>query len=130
MSVKKKRNLAQQIILMIALLVTVSVAGILVSMIVRSESEPAKIAITPLSEPVVSGEGAWQVAAEVTNKGDSPAEGIHLSASLIAGGSVSEESELTLTFLPRRSKRVVYFVFARDPSCCEIRLRVTGYEEP
>ena len=129
MSKKVTRNTAEKIVFTLAILVTLAVVATLLLMTFRSGTLPADVVVEAVRKPV-RGAGGWRVEVLLRNRGDETAEGIHLVATLVKQGVTIEESDLELAFLPHDSVRSVQFVFEKDPSCCETKVRVTGFEGP
>jgi uncharacterized protein (TIGR02588 family) len=65
------------------------------------------------------------------NHGDQTAEGVLVEVVLESGGQEKERGEMTIAFLPRRSRREGWVAFQTDPRNVErIKARVMGYEKP
>jgi len=127
MSERTDRNTAEKIVFAIALAVTLAVVGALLVMIFRSGDQPPDVVIETVRKPV-RGDGGWRVEVLLRNRGDKTAEAVHVVATLVKQGTTIEESDLEIAFLPHDSLRGVHFVFENDPSCCETRVRATGFE--
>ena len=67
---------------------------------------------------------------EVANEGGSTAADARIEAELRQHGAVIERSEITLDFVPPKSKRRGGMFFGRDPRAHELMLRASGYREP
>jgi uncharacterized protein (TIGR02588 family) len=86
-----------------------------------------------LSAHVVSIQPAGEqflVTIEVRNEGGSTAADVGIEAELRQHGAVVERSEVTVDFVPPKSRRRAGILFARDPRANELKLRALGYREP
>lgn len=79
--------------------------------------------------PAASSSG-FAVPVTVENQGDATAEQVRVEVSLLSGGEERETGELTIAFVPRRSRREGWVVFQRDPACCTISARAVSFEKP
>ena len=74
--------------------------------------------------------GGYAVPIIVTNDGDATAEQARIEMVLVADGKEVEKSELTVAFVPRKSRREGVVVFRNDPACCRLITRTVAYEKP
>jgi uncharacterized protein (TIGR02588 family) len=72
----------------------------------------------------------YLVMIEVSNEGGSTAAEAPIEAELGQHGQVLERSEVTIDFVPPKSKRQAGVFFRRDPKSYELTLRISGYREP
>ncbi len=71
------------------------------------------------------------VPVSVTNRGDEPAEGVHIEVILVDRGKEQESGEFEIAFLPRHSTREGWVTFQTDPRTVEqMKARVLGFEKP
>ena len=66
----------------------------------------------------------------VRNQGGSTAAAVHIGGELIENGSVVEESEAVLDYVPENSARGASLQFMREPSAFTLQLRVKGMAKP
>jgi uncharacterized protein (TIGR02588 family) len=66
----------------------------------------------------------------VTNASQATAAAVEIEGRLMQDGEVLEASHVTLDYAPRGSMTRGGLWFTRDPSCCTLSIRATGYQEP
>lgn len=111
-----------------ALLIVAGSVAVLVLGMMRTGAAPADLVVaTEAPERVAAG---FQVPVHVRNVGDHTAEDVVLEVALESEGKTVERAQLTFAFVPRRSERVGFVVFRRDPACCEIVPGPIGFESP
>lgn len=79
---------------------------------------------------VVPGTDGHLVRFSVTNASQATAAAVEIEGRLMQGDAVLEASHVTLDYTPRGSTTRGGLWFTRDPSCCSLSLRATGYQEP
>ncbi|MBC9177106.1 TIGR02588 family protein [Pseudoroseomonas ludipueritiae] len=79
---------------------------------------------------VVAGEEGHLVRFTVTNASQATAAAVDIEGRLSEDGQVVETSRVTLDYAPRGSAARGGLWFTRDPACCSLSLRATGYQEP
>jgi uncharacterized protein (TIGR02588 family) len=70
------------------------------------------------------------VVIEVNNEGGSTAADARIEAELRQHGEIVEQREITVDFVPPKSKRRAGLFFTRDPRAIELTMRASGYREP
>lgn len=78
----------------------------------------------------VRGPNGHAIPVTVRNIGNATAEQARIEIALLSGSEAMEKAELTIAFVPRRSKREGWVVFERDPRCCTISARAVSFEKP
>lgn len=74
--------------------------------------------------------GGYLLEFTVTNGGGMTASDVLVEGALKRGGTSVESSEVTVDYVPPRSKRTGGLIFSRDPRSLEVELRAHGYREP
>jgi uncharacterized protein (TIGR02588 family) len=113
----------------VALAVLLLVAGLVVYLWVAVPLSPPTISITQ-SEPVRQVGEQYYIPFEVANSGGRTADAVAVRAELYLGDELVEEAEQAFDFLSGGEAEEGAFVFTRDPSEGELRLRVAGYRLP
>ena len=111
---------AGSVLLLVALVVALASAG--------GPARPPELRVT-LGDPERSIAG-FRVPVTVENEGDETAALVDVEVRLEGGGADVERAELTFDFVPMRSRREGWATFARDPRCCRVVARVTGFQRP
>jgi uncharacterized protein (TIGR02588 family) len=125
---KAEKNALEWTVFAISLLLIAAVVGALILEAARSHDTPPVLRIhTGVATEAL---GSWRVPVEVVNEGDTTAEQTHIEVTLEEAGREVERAELTIAFIPRKSKREGWVTFRRDPRCCEVVARATGFENP
>lgn len=94
----------------------------------RGNDRPAEVVFT-VDEILPAGEG-FLVRYTAHNRGTQTLAELHVKAEIIAGGTVMDESQSTLDFLPGHSSRVGGFYLREDPNRYRMEIRAQGYQEP
>jgi uncharacterized protein (TIGR02588 family) len=74
--------------------------------------------------------GHYRLPVTVKNEGDQTAEQAKIEVILEENGEEVERGEMTIPFVPQGSTRQGWIVFSRDPRCCRVSARATGYHRP
>jgi uncharacterized protein (TIGR02588 family) len=125
---KAEKNALEWTVFAVSLLLIAAVVGALVLEAARSHDTPPVLRIH--TGTATEAAGAWRVPVAITNEGDTTAEGARIEVTLENGGREVERAELTIAFIPRKSKREGWVTFRHDPRCCEVLARATGFENP
>jgi uncharacterized protein (TIGR02588 family) len=123
-----RKNALEWTVFAVSAVLIVAVVASLVLEAARSHDTPPLLRIQTGSPTEAA--GAWRVPVEVTNEGDTTAEGARIEVTLESGGETVERAELTIAFIPRKSKREGWVTFRRDPRCCQVVATASGYEKP
>ena len=87
--------------------------------------------ITAAADTAVATAGGWLVPLRVRNDGGVAVADLHVRAELrAADGTVVEEREATLDYVPPGSTRRGGVVFAQDPAAGRVEVRPLGFEIP
>ena len=78
----------------------------------------------------LEGSGHWRVPVSVENHGSQTAEEVRLEVQLRHAGEVLERAELTLSYVPRRSRRAGWVTFQHKPEPGGLTARPLGYARP
>ena len=78
----------------------------------------------------VRSSGGYAIPITVSNRGDDTAEQALIEVALMKESREVETSELTIAFVPGRSRREGWVIFRTDPRCCALRLRTVSFELP
>lgn len=96
---------------------------------IRHDGSPASITLE--IDTIYRTEGGYVARVEARNTGAETASHLELEASLLdSAGNVTEQSSLTLDYLPGESMRTGAFIFRTDPARGRLELRPRGYESP
>ena len=74
--------------------------------------------------------GSYIIEVQVSNRSGQTAAAVEVEGELSLDGQSVETSSATLSYVPGDSERTAGLVFTHDPRNHELRLRVTGYEQP
>lgn len=80
--------------------------------------------------PPVQGSGHWQVPVFVGNQGTQTAEEVRIVVERRHAGEVVESAELSLAYVPRRSRRSGWVTFQHEPEPGSLSARPLGYSSP
>lgn len=123
-----KKNALEWIVFAVSLVLVLAVIGILLVSGTRGTDRPPQLRIS-VGEPAREADH-YRVPVTVENSGDETVADLKVDVSLRSGSDIVEQSEFTLMFVPRRSRREGAALFQRDPRCCEIVARAVGFESP
>jgi uncharacterized protein (TIGR02588 family) len=125
---KTKKNALEWIVFAVSAVLIAGVVSVLVIAGVRSGQTPPSLRIeTGAAE---ASEGSFRVPVRVRNMGEETAEQALIEVQLIANGTAVERAELLIPFVPKRSSREGWVVFARDPRCCTLATRAVAFNKP
>ncbi len=123
-----QKNPLEWTVFAVALAIVSACIAVLIAQMLRTDAtSPHLVATVGAVESVSSG---FRVPVKVRNDGGETAAQVAVVVTLESGGEELERSELTLAFVPHRSERLGFVVFRRDPRCCSIHARATGFEKP
>lgn len=123
-----RKNPLEWTVFAAALAIVAGCVALLVMMMLRTKDAPPELVVTVgRAERVSSG---FRIPVQVRNDGDETAEQVLIDVTLESAGEEMDRAELTIAFVPRRSVRHGFVVFGRDPQCCKITARATGFEVP
>lgn len=125
---KAKKNAIEWTVFAISIAIIAVTAWLLLDDAVSMGEKKANLRVAT-GKPVQSADG-YAVPVVVTNDGDATAEQARIEMVLMANGKAVETSELTVAFVPRKSRREGVVVFRHDPACCELVTRTVAYEKP
>lgn len=123
-----RRNWLEWIALGTSVLALVGLIGFLVVDGVSDAGRPPQPVVSLDADAAYRVEGGWLLPATVTNDGDSAAEALQLRATASVDGE-SEESELTVDYLPVGTAVEVTFGFSAEPEG-EVTVQVVGFRLP
>jgi uncharacterized protein (TIGR02588 family) len=86
-----------------------------------------------LSSTVVRTEArsdGYQILFEISNKSSETAAGVVVHGEIVQGGTTLERTEITLDYVPGRSRAKGGFIFRTNPDGKDIRLRAAAFSEP
>lgn len=81
------------------------------------------------AQQVHAGSGDFVVELQVSNEGGG-ATNVAIEGELVNEGKLVESANVTLDYVPARSRRQAGLIFSADPRQYTLRLRATGYEPP
>ena len=124
---KPKKNAVEWTVFAVSLVVI----AVTVALLFRGSLEPRLPPDLQLTAgtPVASS-GGYAIPIAVSNRGDDTAEQARIEVALMSGAREVETSELTIAFVPGRSRREGWVIFRHDPRCCQLRLRTVSFELP
>lgn len=123
-----KKNAIEWTVFAASVLVIAGVIVLLVRDATSSREAPPDLVVT-VGRATQSSAG-FVVPVEIANAGDTTAEEARVEVRLVADGAEVEKGELTIAFVPGKSRRKGWVVFGRDPQCCKVEARAVSYEEP
>jgi uncharacterized protein (TIGR02588 family) len=72
----------------------------------------------------------YQVLFEISNKSSETAAGVVVHGEIVQGEITLESNEITLDYVPGRSRAKGGFIFRTNPDGQDLRLRATAFSEP
>ncbi len=75
-------------------------------------------------------EGGFRLEFDILNQGTTTAAGVLVRAEVVQAQQVIDTAEVTLDYVPARSKASGGLFLLQDPSRQELRLRAVGYADP
>jgi uncharacterized protein (TIGR02588 family) len=123
-----RSNWLEWLALTISVVALVGVVGFLVVDAIVDEGRPPSPAVELRVADAYDAPAGWLLPATVRNDGDMAAEKVAVRAVAEVGGT-SEESELTIDYLPSGSNVQVTFGFSAEPEG-EVRVQVVGFRLP
>ncbi|MGZ8711160.1 MAG: hypothetical protein ACXW28_13145 [Thermoanaerobaculia bacterium] len=126
---KTRKNALEWTVFGVSAVIIAMTVALLAGSAVRSKERGAPDLRIETGAPIRSSDG-HTVPVVVSNRGDVTAEQARVEIALVADGEEVEKAELTIAFVPQKSRRAGAVVFRRDPRCCVITARTVAYEEP
>jgi uncharacterized protein (TIGR02588 family) len=123
-----RSNWLEWLALAISVVALVGVVGFLVVDAIVDEGRPPSPAVELRMAEAYDAPSGWLLPATVRNDGDIAAEAVVLRATAEIEGT-TEESELTIDYLPSGSEVQVTFGFSSEPEA-EVRVQVVGFRLP
>lgn len=123
-----RKNALEWTVFAVSILLIAAVVAALILEAAQSHETPPLLRIS--TGPATQAGSHWRVPVEVVNEGDITAEQTRIEVTLESGGREVERAELTIAFIPRKSKREGWVTFRENPRCCEVIARATGFEKP
>lgn len=123
-----RSNWLEWLALAISVVALVGVVGFLVVDAIVDEGRPPSPAVELRMAEAHDTPSGWLLPATVRNDGDIAAEAVVLRATAEVEGT-TEESELTIDYLPSGSNVQVTFGFSAEPNG-EVRVGVVGFRLP
>ncbi len=102
--------------------------GFMLYQAVTSRFAPPIIKIT--IESVVSADTGYLVIFEAQNTGEETASNVAIEGEIKNGDESVEKSDVTIDYVPSRSKRKSGLYFTKNPQQFDLQIRAKGYEEP
>lgn len=125
---KAQKNAIEWTVFAISIAIIAVTAWLLLDDAVSMGEKRANLRVEA-GKPAQTADG-YAVPVVVTNDGDATAEQARIEMVLLADGKEVETSELTMAFVPRKSRREGVVIFRHDPACCELVARTVAYEKP
>jgi uncharacterized protein (TIGR02588 family) len=125
---KPKKNAVEWTVFAASLAVIAVTVVLLLRGSFHSAQLPPDLHITA-GTPVRSS-GGYAIPITVSNRGDDTAEQARIEVALMTDAREAEKAELTIAFVPGRSRREGWVIFQRDPGCCTLSLRTVSFELP
>lgn len=125
---KAKKNALEWTVFGVSAAIIAMTVALLAVSAVRSKGGAPDLRIET-GDPIGSSDG-HTIPVVVSNRGDVTAEQARIEIALVADGVEVEKAELTIAFVPRKSRRAGAVVFRRDPRCCVVTTRTVAYERP
>lgn len=123
-----KKNGIEWTVFAASVIVIAAVIALLVRDAMSSRDAPPDLRVTVGAASQSS--GGFVMPVQIENAGDTTAEQAKVAVRLLEDGTEVETAELTVAFVPGKSKRTGAVVFSRDPRCCSIEARAVSYEDP
>lgn len=121
--------LLERAVAALGLLLVLGATGFLIAGVIQDDHSPPAIQLTV--ENVTRTGSAFVVNVTAHNNGSETAANARVEGLLAdASGRVVERSEVTLDYLPGRSRRRFGLIFSADPRAHHLQLRATGYHVP
>lgn len=121
--------LERGVFLLSALLVATMLGFLAVETWMMSDDAPPDL-VVHVGTPLKGRGGPWRVPVLVENHGSQTAEEVRVGVELSHAGEVLERAELTLSYVPRRSRREGWVSFHREPPPGSLTARALGYASP
>ncbi|NJR58740.1 MAG: TIGR02588 family protein [Cyanobacteria bacterium CRU_2_1] len=120
---------AEWITFAIALLIILTIIGLVVYTWITQDNQPPILSITTSAE-VREAQGQYYVPFRVTNTGGDTAESVQVIGELQINGQIEEVGEQQVDFLSGNETEEGAFVFSRNPRDGELKIRVASYKLP
>jgi uncharacterized protein (TIGR02588 family) len=110
------------------LVIVLAVLAFLLIEAVRGSESPPQIRINVLG--VEAQEGYYLVRLQVSNKGGSTVAQLVVEGTVTLQKGEIQRSQVTLDYVPARSKRGAGLFFTSDPIKARLEVRAIGYQDP
>lgn len=124
---RPKRTPAEWLTFGTATSILLSIIGLVTYTGVKDNQQPPLVSVT--TKASYSSDGQYYVPFEITNNGDETAEAVQILAELKIGNQI-EEGEQQIDFLSSKEKEEGAFIFSKNPSQGELKIRVASYKLP
>jgi uncharacterized protein (TIGR02588 family) len=116
--------------------VTFSIASFILAVVValvgytwlNENGQPPILSIS--NKTIREADGQFYVPFEVVNTGGETAESIQIIAELQINGKVEETGDMQVDFLSSGEKEKGAFIFSKNPSQGQLKIRVSSYKSP
>lgn len=119
---------AEWVIFAIALLIVLSIVGLVIFSWLTQDKQPPILSI--VRSEVRETQGQFYVPFKVTNTGGGTAESVQVIGEFRLNGEIEESGEQQIDFLSGGESEEGAFIFTRNPKNGEIILRVASYKLP
>lgn len=125
----RPRTVAEWTTLAVVLLILAALVSPLIWYAIQP-TDQAAFRVTVETSTISEREGRFYVPLRVLNTGDATAEDVMIRAELLHDDQVSEEVEMTITFLAGGEEVETVAIFSEDPRTGTIKAGVTSYLIP
>ena len=125
---KPKKNALEWLVFGVSTVLVLGTLTVLVISGIRSGDDPPLLDVQ--AGRAVHIDGGYRLPVTIRNTGGATAEQAVIEVLLLSGEQVVERSELSISFVPRKSSREAWVTFRRDPSCCRVMARASGFNSP
>lgn len=122
-----KKNTLEWLVFAASAALILSCVGLLTYQQLSGGGSPPSLSVA--TAEIVETTGGFAVAVRVRNDGDTTAQEVAIEATLTWLGG-SEQSGITVAYVPYHSHRRGWLVFSHDPRSARLDVRVVGYREP
>lgn len=125
---KGKKNAVEWSVFVVSLILVGATVALLIADAFRGRTEPPDVKVQ-FGTPIQRSSG-WAVPMVIRNEGDETGENVHVEVALQRDGRDVEVAEVTIAFLPRKSRREAWALFREDPRGYSVVARAVGFERP
>ncbi|GFE68814.1 TIGR02588 family protein [Chroococcus sp. FPU101] len=119
---------AEWVTFAIALLIVLSMIGLVLYTWLTQDKQPPVLSIT--RSEIRETQGQFYIPFKVTNTGGETAESVQVLGEFLLNGEIEESGEQQIDFLSGGESQEGAFIFTRNPQNGEIVLRVASYKLP